>query len=90
MMQILSYNCLVHLHRVDSSTTTLWTNLFPIAGCLVYRILGFKEIPVFNANSADPDQMLQNAASDQGLHCLPPIILLGVSRLKWANVNQEV
>ena len=21
-------------------------------------------------NSADPDQMLQNAASDQGLHCL--------------------
>ena len=22
------------------------------------------------ANSADPDQMLQNAASDQGLHCL--------------------
>ena len=23
------------------------------------------------ANSVDPDQMLQNAASDQGLHCLP-------------------
>ena len=22
------------------------------------------------ANSIDPDQMLQNAASDQGLHCL--------------------
>ena len=22
------------------------------------------------ANSADPDQMPQNAASDQGLHCL--------------------
>ena len=22
------------------------------------------------ANKADPDQMLQNAASDQGLHCL--------------------
>ena len=25
------------------------------------------------ANSADPDQMLQNAVSDQGLHCLPYI-----------------
>ena len=25
------------------------------------------------ANSVDPDQMLQNAASDQGLHCLPLI-----------------
>ena len=33
---------LTHLHRVDSSTTTLWTYLFQIAGCLVsfcyYRI----------------------------------------------------
>ena len=25
------------------------------------------------ANCVDPDQMLQNAASDQGLHCLPLI-----------------
>ena len=25
------------------------------------------------ANSVDPDQMLQNAASDQGLHCKPVI-----------------
>ena len=25
------------------------------------------------ANSVDPDQMLQNAASDQGLQCLPLI-----------------
>ena len=24
-------------------------------------------------NSVDPDQMLQNAASDLGLHCLPSI-----------------
>ena len=24
--------------------------------------------------SADPDQMLQNVASDQGLHCLPFIL----------------
>ena len=26
-----------------------------------------------NANSADPDQMLHSAASDQDLHCLPLI-----------------
>ena len=36
------------------------------------------------ANSEDPDQMPQNAASDLGLHCLP-ITLLGVSRLQWVN-----
>ena len=36
------------------------------------------------ANSGDPDQMLQSAASDQGLHCLS-ITLLGVSRSKWVN-----
>ena len=32
------------------------------------------------ANSGDPDQMLQNAASDLGLHCLPNT-LSGISRL---------
>ena len=40
------------------------------------------EIPVFNANSVDQDQMLSSAMSDLGLHCLP-VALLGVSRLKW-------
>ena len=30
--QMMSFN---HVHSVDSSTTTLWTDLFPIAGCLV-------------------------------------------------------
>ena len=29
-----------------------------------------------SANSVDPDQMPQNAASDQGLHCLSLIQLL--------------
>ena len=29
------------------------------------------EIPVLNANSADPDLMPLSAASDQGLQCLP-------------------
>ena len=31
----------------------------------------FVEISELNANSVDPDQMPQNAASDLGLHCLP-------------------
>ena len=34
------------------------------------------EIPVFNDNSVDPDQMPHSVASDLDLHCLP-ITLLG-------------
>ena len=34
------------------------------------------------ANSGDLDQMLQNAASDLGLHCLP-VTVLGVSSIQW-------
>ena len=45
-------------------------------------LLCFTEIPVFNANSVDPDQMPHSAASDLDLHCMP-ITLLRVSRLKW-------
>ena len=69
--------------QVDSSATTLWTGLFPKAGYLVSFLssLCFIEIPVFNASSVDPDQMLHSAASDLGLHCLQ-ITLLGVSQLK--------
>ena len=37
----------------------------------------FIEIPVFNANSVDPDQMPLSAASDLGLHSLP-ICLYGM------------
>ena len=40
------------------------------------------------ANSGDPDQMLQNVASDLGLHCLP-ITLFGVSRLKWVKAIKK-
>ena len=40
------------------------------------------------ANSGDSDQTPQNAASDQGLHCLP-ITLLGVSSLQWVNNNNN-
>ena len=55
------------------STLTLWTGPFPIERCLVnfyYKHI-FVAIPVFNANSVDPDQMLCSAVSDLGLHCLP-------------------
>ena len=47
-----------------------------------FIITMFIGIPVFNANSVDPDQMLRSAASDLGPHFLP-INILGVSRLKW-------
>ena len=36
------------------------------------------------ANSGDPGQTPQNAASDLDLHCLP-ITLLGVLGLQWVN-----
>ena len=35
-----------------------------LAHCLLY----FIEIPVFNANSVDPDQMQHSVASGLGLH----------------------
>ena len=59
-------------------------NTYPI--CLSTGTDMFTEIPVFNANSEYPDQMLHSAASDLGLHCLP-ITLLGVSRPKWDMVS---
>ena len=57
---------------MDYSTTTLWTGLYSIAGCLVsfHYLLGFIEILVFNANSADRDQTPRSAAFDLGLRCL--------------------
>ena len=69
---------LTHLCRMDSSTTTVWTGLYPIAGCLVgnYYYYFFKiEIPVFNAYSVNPDQTPHSAASDLGLLCLPMSLL---------------
>ena len=48
-------------------------------------LLCFIEIPVFNANSVDPDQTPRSAASDQGLHCLPMFLLLD-ARFKWVNI----
>ena len=54
-----SKQILTHLCQVDSSTITLSTGLFPIAGPLViFHYYCFIESPVLNANSVDPDQML--------------------------------
>ena len=36
------------------------------------------------ANNGDPDQMPQNVASVQGLHCLT-VTLLRISRLQWVH-----
>ena len=45
----------------------------------------FIEIPIFNANSVDPDQTPRSAASDRGQHCLS-ISLLWDARHKWVKV----
>ena len=37
----------------------------------------FIEIPVFNANTADPDQTSRSAASDHGLHCSQMPLFIG-------------
>ena len=44
----------------------------------------FVVISIFNANSVDPDQTPQYAASDLGLRCLP-VSLLWDTRHKWVN-----
>ena len=49
---------------------TLWHIFFPVAVVLPY-VLGQNR-----ANSLDPDQTPQNAASDLGFHCLPLIQVL--------------
>ena len=42
-----SHTCLTYLWWVDSSTTTLWTNLFPITTCLV----SFYYAPIFSGGA---------------------------------------
>ena len=54
------------LDRPISSIRDVW--LFLLLPCFI-------EIPVFNVNSVDPDQMPHYAASDLGLHCLPMSLL---------------
>ena len=38
--------------------------------CWVLSVVAWRPLKGYLANSADPDQMPQNAASDQGLHFL--------------------
>ena len=68
---------------MDSSTTTFSdqsvfnSSMFDWL-VFIITVLCVIEIPVFNANSADPDQTPHYAASDLGMHYLP-VTLLGVS-----------
>ena len=50
---------------------------FQYKGVSAYFVLlpDFIEIPVFNANSVDPAQMLHSALSDLDLNCLPMSLL---------------
>ena len=79
---------LTHLCRVDPSILTLWTGPFPVnvvSGYFLLLLLSFYiGIPVFNANSVDPDQRPRFTASDLGLHCFP-VSILRDARLKWVN-----
>ena len=59
-------NGLFYLHssnRPISNIRGVWLVVFFLSPCFI-------EIPVFNANSVDPDQTPRSAASDLGLHCL--------------------
>ena len=62
---------------MDSSTSCHWTCPYPIdeESGKFFIISIFIEIPVFYANSVDPDQTLRSAAFDLGLYCLPMSLL---------------
>ena len=63
--------CLIHLCRVDFSTQLFGLVHFQKQGVwLVLLLHYFIEVPVFNANSVDPDQMPHSAVSDLDQHCL--------------------
>ena len=71
---------------MESSTITLWIGPLPREGLvLLLLIASFTAIPVLNANSVDPDQMLHSVAFDFGLHCLQRSHLLD-DRHKLVNV----
>ena len=65
-------NCLDYVQTAlwfHWSMITMWT---PILVCVYYSLIvnNWHKNAGWEANSANPDQMLQNAASDLGLHCL--------------------
>ena len=73
---------LTYLHQVDFYHNYLDQSLSNsrVSGQFLL-LLRFIDIPVFNPNCVDPDQTLLSAASDLGLHCMPPV---GGVRLKWS------
>ena len=64
------------------STRSIW---------LVFIVTLFCRISVLNANSVVPDQTLQSAVSDFGLHCLPMshCWMHGVNRLIMIHMDQS-
>ena len=57
---------------------------FQYYGCLIVIIIiiNIIEIPVFIANSEDPDQTPLSVASDLGIYCLPMSFSWG-TRQEW-------
>ena len=78
LLSILKVNqvLLTHLYRVDSSTLIVQTGLFPAEGVFgkIYYYLCYRHSWSL-ANSVNPDQTPQNAASDLGLRCSPISLL---------------
>ena len=74
---------LTHLRRMDSCKLT---GPFPIKKVFSYflLLLCFIEMPVFNVNSVETDQIPRSAASDLDLRCLPMSLLwdIGLKRVK--------
>ena len=76
---------------MDLSILNFCASSFPIKGVSGKLLLlpRFIAIPVFIANSEDPDQTLHSAASDLGLNCLP-ISLLWDARHKWDKIRYNL
>ena len=76
-------NELFYLESLDRSVSSIRSVR------LVYLLLCFIEISVFNANGVDPNQTSRFAASDLGLHYLPASFLWD-ARHKWVNAKPFV
>ena len=60
---------LIHLYRMNSPASTVWTGSFPVEGMSGYFLLSprFIEVHVFHANSVDPDQMPRSVLGGVGV-----------------------
>ena len=65
------WKCVKTHCRIASSILANWDFICRSKGVCFF----FTEIPLFDANSVDPDQLLQFATSAMGLHCLPKSFL---------------